>query len=41
LVSPYEAPATPEIVVHTDREPVEASLGRILGYLRDRRLIDG
>jgi adenylylsulfate kinase len=38
---PYEAPATPEIIVHTDREPVEASLGRILGYLRDRRLIDG
>jgi adenylylsulfate kinase len=36
---PYEPPTSPEIVVHTDREPVEASLGRILGYLRDRRLI--
>jgi adenylyl-sulfate kinase len=37
---PYEPPANPEVVVHTDREPVETSLGRVLGFLRERRLID-
>jgi adenylyl-sulfate kinase len=37
---PYEPPANPEVVVHTDREPVETSLERVLGFLRERRLID-
>jgi adenylyl-sulfate kinase len=36
---PYEAPASPEILVHTDREPVEVSLDRILTFLRQRQLI--
>jgi adenylyl-sulfate kinase len=36
---PYEAPEAAEVVVHTDREPIARSLDRILGALRERRLI--
>ena len=37
---PYEAPANPEITAHSDSEPMETSLARILDYLRDKELID-
>ncbi|MBU8897489.1 adenylyl-sulfate kinase [Corallococcus sp. M34] len=36
---PYEAPESPELVVHSDSETVEASLGRILDLLRARGLL--
>ncbi len=36
---PYEPPVSPEITVHTDREPVEASTAAILRWLEGRRLI--
>ena len=36
---PYETPTDPELVLHTDREPVEASRDRIVSYLRARRLL--
>jgi adenylylsulfate kinase len=36
---PYEAPETPEIVVYTDRETVEESVGKILAYLETHHLI--
>ena len=36
---PYEAPASPDIHVHTDRERVEESLERIVGWLEQQRLI--
>ncbi len=36
---PYEAPEAPEITVHTDLEPVEASVARIMEYLEGRALI--
>ncbi|HEX9188909.1 MAG TPA: adenylyl-sulfate kinase [Vicinamibacteria bacterium] len=37
---PYEPPDAPEVVVHTDREPVHESLGRILAALEDRGLLE-
>ncbi len=30
---PYEPPPAPELVLHTDREPIESSVGRILACL--------
>ena len=38
---PYEPPSAPDVVVHTDREPVETSLERVLSFLRARQLIGG
>jgi sulfate adenylyltransferase len=38
---PYEAPERPDLAVRTDREPVEASLARILGLLEERGLVAG
>jgi adenylylsulfate kinase len=35
---PYEPPATPELVVHSDRETVAESVGRIVALLESRRL---
>ncbi len=37
---PYEAPESPDLAVRTDREPVQESLGRILGLLEARGLIE-
>ena len=37
---PYEAPQNPEITTHSDSEPMETSLARILDYLRERGLIN-
>jgi adenylylsulfate kinase len=39
ISDPYEPPLTPEIVVHTDSETVDASRDAILRWLEDRRLI--
>jgi len=39
ISSPYEAPETPEVRVHTDRESLEESIDRVLGYLQERKLI--
>ena len=36
---PYEEPLAPDVVVETDRESVEFSLGKILLYLEQRGLI--
>lgn len=36
---PYEAPVNPDLVVHTDRDPVSVSLGQILDLLRSRGLL--
>ena len=35
---PYQPPAAPEVVVHTDREEPEVSLAAILGFLTERGL---
>lgn len=40
ISDPYEPPNRPEIVVHTDREPVEASVARIIEALEARGLIN-
>jgi adenylylsulfate kinase len=37
---PYEPPLSPEIVVHTDRESIEASLAAILDWLGRQGLIE-
>jgi sulfate adenylyltransferase len=39
ISDPYEPPESPEVVVHTDRETVAASLGRILAALEARDLL--
>lgn len=36
---PYEPPANPELVVHTDAETLEESVGKVLAYLETRNLI--
>jgi sulfate adenylyltransferase len=36
---PYEAPESPDVVVRTDREPVEESVARILKALHERGLV--
>jgi sulfate adenylyltransferase len=36
---PYEAPPSPDVVVHTDRESVEDSLAKIVSALRARGLL--
>jgi sulfate adenylyltransferase len=38
---PYEPPPSPDVVIRSDSEPVEESLARILGHLRDRGLVAG
>lgn len=37
---PYEAPASPEVTVRTDRETVDESLDAILTYLEDKGYVD-
>jgi adenylylsulfate kinase len=39
ISDPYERPVNPEVTVHTDRESVEESLGRIVGYLEQSGLV--
>ncbi|OJT20805.1 adenylyl-sulfate kinase [Archangium sp. Cb G35] len=39
ISDPYEAPESPEVMVHTDSETVEASVERVLFTLRERGLI--
>jgi len=36
ISAPYEAPERPEIVVDTNRQSVEESVGQIVGYLGDK-----
>jgi adenylyl-sulfate kinase len=36
---PYEAPLDPEITVHTDRESIEESFARLMGYLEEKGYI--
>jgi adenylylsulfate kinase len=38
--APYESPEDPEITIHTDRESVRDSVGRILDYLIPRLQLD-
>ncbi len=38
---PYEAPASPDVVIRSDAESIEESLARILAHLRDRGLVSG
>jgi adenylyl-sulfate kinase len=37
---PYEAPQAADVTVHTDRESVETSLGRILEWLESQEIIE-
>ncbi len=39
--SPYEPPERPELVLDTEREPVETNLERLLAYLGERRILRG
>nr|WP_224369509.1 adenylyl-sulfate kinase [Hyalangium versicolor] len=39
ISDPYESPESPELVLHTDSEPVNESVARILDALRTRGLI--
>ncbi|ACO03782.1 MAG TPA: adenylyl-sulfate kinase [Persephonella sp.] len=37
---PYEEPENPEIVVETDKEPLEESVEKIIGYLRKKGYLE-
>ncbi len=39
--SPYEAPERPELMLDTEQDSVEICLERLLGYLRERRILRG
>jgi adenylylsulfate kinase len=39
ISDPYEPPTQPDVVIRTDRETIEASLDRIVSYLRERELV--
>ena len=39
--SPYEVPERPELVLDTERDSVDICLERLLGYLRERRILRG
>ncbi|MBS1223322.1 MAG: adenylylsulfate kinase [Proteobacteria bacterium] len=39
--SPYEAPERPELVLDTERDPVEVNVERLLNYLTERRVLRG
>ncbi len=39
ISAPYEEPENPEILVETDKESVEESVGKILDYLRSKKII--
>ena len=39
ISAPYEEPENPEIVVETDKETVEESVGKILSYLKEKKII--
>jgi len=36
---PYEPPVSPDLVVHTDRDPVAQSASQVLGLLASRGLL--
>jgi bifunctional enzyme CysN/CysC len=39
--SPYETPERPELTLDTEQDSVEVCLERLLGYLRERRILRG
>lgn len=39
ISSPYEAPDAAEVVVDTDKETLDESVGKVLDYLREQQLI--
>ena len=41
ISAPYERPATPELTLCTDREPIADCVERIIGVLRERQLPPG
>ncbi len=36
---PYEAPENPELIIHTQNEPVHASADRVMAYLKQQKYI--
>ena len=39
ISSPYEEPKNPEIVVYTDREPVEECVNKIIAFLEQKKIL--
>ncbi len=39
ISSPYEAPTTPELILHTDAEPVAECIERVIAYLQEQKLL--
>jgi adenylylsulfate kinase len=39
ISAPYEEPEDPEIVLHTDREPVDESVQRVIAFLEEQDII--
>lgn len=40
ISDPYEPPQNPDIVVNTHEETIEESVGKIMGYLRERGFVE-
>jgi adenylylsulfate kinase len=40
ISAPYEEPLNPEIIVETDKQTLEQSVQQIIGYLKERGLLD-
>jgi adenylylsulfate kinase len=40
ISAPYEEPASPELVIDTNRQSVEQSVGQLVGYLREQGYLD-
>lgn len=39
ISSPYEAPNQPELIIETNKQSIEDSIGRIIQYLREKKIL--
>jgi adenylylsulfate kinase len=39
ISSPYEAPISPEIIIHTDKMTIEQSVNKVLVYLKNKKIL--
>lgn len=39
ISDPYEPPENPEVELHTDKETIQESVDKVIGYLKERRFI--
>ncbi|MEH7548586.1 adenylyl-sulfate kinase [Bacillus sp. AFS076308] len=39
ISSPYEAPISPEIIIDSDKMTIEESVDKVIGYLKDKKIL--